>query len=133
MNAEQMSFAAGSFDLVISRILLHETSSAALPRIFRECSRLLSTGGVMLHSDAPQFNEMDAYRASLRDWDATCNNEPFMLTVYNLALEDMYAEADFERTRTFRGYAPSVHFQQHRTDPHATRSGGQYFFTGAIK
>jgi SAM-dependent methyltransferase len=133
MNAEGTSFAAGYFDLVVSRILLHETSRAALPHIFRECLRLLSPGGVMLHCDAPQFDEMDAYQASLRDWDATCNNEPFMLTVYTLALEDMYAQAGFDKAHTFRGTAPSLHFKQYRPDPNATRTGGKYFFTGAVK
>lgn len=133
MNAEQTTLADGSFDLVVSRILLHETSRSALPRIFRECHRLLSPGGVMLHCDAPQFDEMDAYQASLRDWDATCNNEPFMLTVYTLPLEDMYATAGFAREQTFRDYAPSLFFQKHQPDPNATRSGGRYFFTGAQK
>jgi ubiquinone/menaquinone biosynthesis C-methylase UbiE len=131
MNAEATSFPDGHFDLVVSRILLHETSRAALPNIFRECRRLLKPGGVMLHCDAPQFDEMDAYQASLRDWDATCNNEPFMLTVYGLPLEKMYAEAGFAADQTFRGYAHSLFFARHSPDPNATRSGGKYFFTGA--
>jgi SAM-dependent methyltransferase len=131
MNAEATAFPGGHFDLVVSRILLHETSRAALPKIFRECRRLLAPGGVMLHCDAPQFDEMDAYQASLRDWDATCNNEPFMLTVYTLPLEEMYVAAGFDRAKAFRGYAPSLFFQAHRPDPNATRSGGRYFFTGA--
>ncbi len=133
MNAEATTFEESSFDLVVSRILLHETSRAALPRIFRECHRLLSPGGVMLHCDAPQFDEMDAYQASLRDWDATCNNEPFMLTVYALPLESLYAEAGFDKAQTFRGYAASQYFQRHHPDPNATRSGGKYFFTGAVR
>ncbi len=133
MNAEATTFETASFDLVVSRILLHETSRAALPNIFRECYRLLRAGGVMLHCDAPQFNEMDTYQASLRDWDATCNNEPFMLTVYALPLEDMYTSAGFKKTDTFRDYAPSLFFQKTNPDPNATRSGGRYFFTGAVK
>jgi SAM-dependent methyltransferase len=133
MNAEAMTFEDNAFDLVVSRILLHETSRAALPNIFRECHRLLKPGGVMLHCDAPQFDEMDAYQASLRDWDATCNNEPFMLTVYALPLEDMYVDAGFAKDKTFRATAPSLFFQQNNTDPNATRSGGRYFFTGAVK
>ncbi|MCB2108357.1 MAG: class I SAM-dependent methyltransferase [Rhodobacteraceae bacterium] len=133
MSAEKTSFPDGHFDLVVSRILLHETSRAAIPNIFRECYRLLAPGGVMLHCDAPQFDEFDAYQASLRDWDANCNNEPFMLTVYTLPLEEMYADAGFDRSKTFRDYAPSRFFRAHNTDPNATRSGGRYFFTGAAK
>jgi SAM-dependent methyltransferase len=133
MNAESTTFAAGSFDLVVSRILLHETSRTALPRIFAECFRLLAPGGVMLHCDAPQFDEMDVYQASLRDWDATCNNEPFMMTVYSLPLEQMYASAGFDPAKTFRGRVPSAFFSRQPLDPNATRSGGAYFFTGASK
>jgi hypothetical protein len=76
---------------------------------------------------------MDVYQASLRDWDATCNNEPFMMTVYSLPLEQMYASAGFEPARTFRGRAPSAFFARQPIDPNATRSGGAYFFTGASK
>jgi SAM-dependent methyltransferase len=133
MNAERTTFPDAHFDLIVSRILLHETSRAALPKIFAECHRLLATGGVMLHCDAPQFDEFDAYQASLRDWDATCNNEPFMLTVYTLPLEKMYAEAGFDPARTFRDTAPSLMFEARKLDPNATRSGGRYFFTGARK
>lgn len=131
MNAERTSFPDQHFDLVFSRILLHETSRAALPNIFRECRRLLAKDGIMFHCDAPQFDEFDAYQASLRDWDATANNEPFMLTVYALPLEQMYAEAGFDKAKTFRTYVPSLAFEKRRVDPNATRSGGKYFLTGA--
>ena len=40
-NAEATDFEAGSFDLVISHIMLHETSKSALVRILKECRRLL--------------------------------------------------------------------------------------------
>jgi len=131
MNAERTSFPDQHFDLVFSRILIHETSRSALPNIFRECRRLLAKDGIMFHCDAPQFDEFDAYQASLRDWDATANNEPFMLTVYTLPLEQMYADAGFDKARTFRAYVPSLAFEKRRVDPNATRSGGKYFLTGA--
>ena len=114
-NAERTNFADGSFaSLVFSRILLHETSRAAVPRIFAECHRLLRQGGVMFHSDAPQFDELDPYVASLRDWDITCNNEPFMDVCYELLLEDLYTAAGFDRAATFRAKAPSSPRSGHR-------------------
>ena len=132
MNAEKTSFPDRHFDLIVSRILFHETARRALDNIIAECRRLLRPGGLMLHCDAPQFDEFDAYQASLRDWDATANNEPFMLTVYALPLEQMYAAAGFAKEGTFRAYAPSLTFAAARAlDPNATRSGGRYFFTGA--
>ena len=48
-NAEHTDFADESFDLVISHIVLHETSKSALIRILAECRRLLKPGGLMLH------------------------------------------------------------------------------------
>lgn len=132
-NAEQTNFEDGSFDLVFSRILLHETSRKALPRIFAECFRLLRKGGVMFHSDAPQYDELDPYVASLRDWDITCNNEPFMEVAYDLPLERMYAEAGFDAAACFRDRAPSQLVRATGVDPKLMRSGGSMFLTGATK
>ena len=70
INAEETPFSDESFDLIVSRILLHETFAKALPQIMRECHRLLKPGGVMVHCDAPQFECLTPYQASLRDWDA---------------------------------------------------------------
>ena len=74
-NAERTSFADGSFDLIVSHIMLHETSHKALPRIFAECERLLRPGGVMLHLEIPR--ETKPFESFMGDWEAYNNNEPF--------------------------------------------------------
>jgi SAM-dependent methyltransferase len=130
-NAESTRFAAGSFDLVFSRILMHETSELAAPRIFAECHRILARGGLTFHSDAPQFDELDPYTASLRDWDTHFNNEPFMERYYDLPVERMLEKAGFARERMFRDYAPSEYIASHKVDPRLNRSGGRYFLIGA--
>ena len=76
-NAEQTNFADGSFDLIVSHILLHETSSKAIRNIMRECHRLLSPGGMMFHVEVPQYQGMDLYDQFILDWDTYNNNEPF--------------------------------------------------------
>jgi SAM-dependent methyltransferase len=76
-NAEDTGFADGSFDLIVSHILLHETSGKAMPRIFRECHRLLKPGGVMIHADLPPFNLMDPFTQFILDNETYYNNEPF--------------------------------------------------------
>jgi len=53
-NAERTDFADGSFDLVLSHIVLHETSKSALTRVLAECRRLLKPGGLMLHLEIPR-------------------------------------------------------------------------------
>ena len=134
MNAEEMPFDNESFDLIVSRILIHETSSKALPRIIKECYRLLKPGGVMLHCDAPQFDCLTPYQASLRDWDATCNNEPFMLTVYNMSLENLYETCGFDKERTFKHFVPGLFIKEKSVDPNATPGfSNNYFLTGAEK
>ena len=134
MNAESMPFKDETFDIIVSRILLHETSAKALPKIIRECFRLLKPGGVMLHCDAPQFDSLTPYQASLRDWDATCNNEPFMLKVYDMSLEDLYQECGFDRDRTFKHFVPGLFIKEQSIDPNATPGFSQsYFITGASK
>ncbi len=77
MNAERTSFPDGHFDLVVSHILLHETSGRAMPRIFDECFRLLAPGGWMIHADLPPFDLMDPFTQFILDNETHYNNEPF--------------------------------------------------------
>lgn len=134
MNVEDMDFAEGSVDLIVSRILLHETSASALPKIIKQCHRVLKPGGLMLHCDAPQFEYLTPYQASLRDWDATCNNEPFMLSVYDMSLEDLYSDCDFGRESYLQCFVPGLFIKEQSIDPNATPGFSEsYFVTGAIK
>ncbi len=77
MNAEETRFEPGSFDLIVSHILLHETSGKAMPRIFNECHRLLAPGGYMIHADLPPFDNMDPFTQFILDNETWYNNEPF--------------------------------------------------------
>lgn len=76
-NAEETSFADESFDLIVSHILLHETSGKAMPRIFDECYRLLKPGGYMIHADLPPFGKMGPFMQFILDNETYYNNEPF--------------------------------------------------------
>ncbi len=76
-NAEATGFPDASFDLIVSHILLHETSGKAMPAIMRECHRLLKPGGVMIHADLPPFNLMDPFTQFILDNETWYNNEPF--------------------------------------------------------
>lgn len=76
-NAEATGFADGSFDLIVSHIMLHETSGKAMPKIFHECHRLLKPGGVMIHADLPPFEKMGPFMQFILDNETYYNNEPF--------------------------------------------------------
>jgi len=74
-NAEGTDFADKSFDLVISHIVLHETSKSALVRILAECRRLLKPGGLMLHLEIPRGRT--PIEKFMHNWESYNNNETF--------------------------------------------------------
>ncbi len=77
-NAEKTNFEGGSFDLVVSHVMLHETSRKALANIMQESWRLLRPGGVMVHLEVPhRIEDERPYEAFIRDWDTYSNAEPF--------------------------------------------------------
>ena len=96
-NAEDTGFADESFDLIVSHILLHETSGQAMPRIFRECHRLLKPGGVMIHADLPPFDLMDPFTQFILDNETYYNNEPFWGAMRDKDQIAMAVDAGFAR------------------------------------
>jgi SAM-dependent methyltransferase len=100
-NAEATGFPDASFDLVTSSIVLHETSTRALPAILAECHRILKPGGIMLHVDQPRFDGADAWSTFLQENEVHYNNEPFwrryrMTDLAALAEAAGFAPADIE-------------------------------------
>jgi len=126
-NAERTSFADQSFDVVLSQIMMHETSAKALPAIFRECHRLLKPGGFMLHCEAiDRGTPFDKYYS---EWMSHFNNEPFIGSVQDV---------DFVRTATHAGFEPAAVFETMLPSRYKSRaSEGKtvpvYFMVGALK
>ena len=132
-NAERTFFPSQYFDLITSRILLHETSNKALKNIILECKRLLKPNGIMIHSDAPQFEVISNYDASLRDWDAICNNEPFMTTFYSISLKKLYSNCGFNQEKYIQEFIPSIYINANKIEENLTPSfRNSYFVTGAV-
>ena len=98
MNAEDTRFPDGHFDLVVSHILLHETSGKAMPKIFEECYRLLSPGGYMIHADLPPFDLMDPFTQFILDNETWYNNEPFWGAMRDMDQVELAAKAGFEKS-----------------------------------
>jgi 2-polyprenyl-3-methyl-5-hydroxy-6-metoxy-1,4-benzoquinol methylase len=108
-NAEQTDFESGSFDMVISLILLHETSKKALPRILEESRRLLRPGGLMLHFEVPRGDTpMEQF---MHDWESYNNNESFARFMTDIDLCEVAAKAGWpaEQVRLVT-IAPDVAF-----------------------
>jgi 2-polyprenyl-3-methyl-5-hydroxy-6-metoxy-1,4-benzoquinol methylase len=106
MNAEATEFESGSFDLIVSHILLHETSAKAMPRIMRECHRLLAPGGYMIHADLPPFDKMDGFTQFILDNETWYNNEPFWGAMRDMDQIQLAVEAGFAREKVRFTTAP---------------------------
>jgi SAM-dependent methyltransferase len=132
-SAEHTGYADGSFDLVFSRILLHETCEQATRAILAECHRLLRPGGIIFHCDAPQFDELDSYEQSLRDRDINSHAEPFMNGYHSTDLEQEFSRAGFAHQAMFRMSAPSLMVKRGYGATKTGTRGDSYFFSGAIK
>ncbi len=109
-NAESLPWEDATFELVVSHILLHETSRQGLARIFAECQRVLRPGGVMLHVDVPVRNrDLDLFERVLADWETENNNEPFWRGLHALDLQRMITEAGFAGESVFDEYFDAGH------------------------
>ena len=107
-NAEHTNFEEGSFDLIVSHILLHETSSKAMRNIMQEGHRLLKPGGMMLHQEVPQYEGMPAYDTFILDWDTYNNNEPFWGTIHSMDLQKLAEESGFAADNVMQLMIPSA-------------------------
>lgn len=104
-SAEHTDFPDASFDLIVSNIMLHETSTKAFYNIMKDCHRLLKPGGVMVHLDVPLRNkDLDLYTEWYRDWSTHFNNEPFWGKLHDMDVIDPLVKAGFAREKTFDTY-----------------------------
>lgn len=96
-NAECTDFEDACFDLIVSHIMLHETSKSALNNILRECHRLLRPGGLMLHLEIPRGRTV--LEQFLYNWESWNNNETFGQFMTEAKLEQLASRAGFAETR----------------------------------
>jgi SAM-dependent methyltransferase len=117
-DAAHCGFEDASFDLVLSNILFHETNSARLPQILRECRRVLRPGGAMLHMDvATQLARHELDDQVMNHWQVRWNGEPFWTG---------FAERDMRREIEAAGFAPQLTFAEYVDKP-----GGAFYAFGA--
>jgi len=133
-NGEETKFAPESFDLVVSHILFHETSNKALRRIVEECFRLLKPGGVMAHSEGPQFKDLQPMDIFFVDWDTHFQGEPFSAAMHELDLPQIAVDAGFERQKVFEKFIPSLMMSKITSGYRpGVRGAGNWFLMGAQK
>ncbi|MEQ8247738.1 MAG: class I SAM-dependent methyltransferase [Alphaproteobacteria bacterium] len=94
-NAEATDFADESFDLIVSCIMMHETSSKALRNYVKETHRLLAPGGISLHMDFPHNENKSPYAQAMVDWSTHYNAEPFIGTLGDTDWADVAVQVGF--------------------------------------
>ena len=105
-DAANLQYEDNSFDLVVSHILLHETSGKAMPKVFDECYRILKPGGLMIHADLPPFENMDAYTQLILDNETYYNNEPFWGAMRDMDQVALAQKAGFNKDKIVFDTAP---------------------------
>ncbi len=104
-DAEHTDFEDGSFDLVCSSAVMHETSAKGMRGVFKECFRLLRPGGVMCHVDVPPRHEHLSLWDQMRcDFESHYNNEPFMTSLARIDWVKVAAAAGFDEQNVLVGY-----------------------------
>ncbi len=109
-SAEGTDYPDGHFDLIVSHILLHETSGKALPNILRETRRLLAPGGIAVHAEVPGFFKYREHPVEhiAPDWEAHYNDEPFMPRLFEMDLVAEAEKAGFKKGQASEGLAPAA-------------------------
>ncbi len=105
-DAANTGFEDESFDLIVSHILLHETSGKAMPKIFKECHRLLKPGGYMIHADLPPFDHTDLMSEFILDNETYYNNEPFWGPMRDTDQIKLSTDAGFDKATVRFDTAP---------------------------
>lgn len=105
MDAGATHFADGSFDLIVSIIMFHETSKAQARDIMKECWRLLRPGGLVLHLDVPyQPDQIPLVKQVTNNWQVRHNGEPFWSGFAQLDMKEEAIAAGFDADSAFATY-----------------------------
>ena len=137
-NAEATNFPDGHFDLIVSHILVHETSHKAIRNIMRECHRLLAPGGVVAHAEPRPFKGLSPFDAFMVDWETRNNNEPYWGGSHEIDPVAIAAETGFNPDAAFEALQPSAY---DRSGTGAVKvlqtgersDGGSWYLWGAAK
>ena len=117
-DAADTGLEAGSFDLIVSQILFHETWHDKLPAIMTEADRLLARDGLFFNVDIPyQPERLNMTQLVTNAWQVQHNGEPFWTGFADTDVAGALRDAGFG-DRSFTTYA-------------APGGGREYFIFGA--
>ncbi len=130
-DVEQPPLGDEKFDLVVSLMVLHETSRAALGRIFETSQRHLAQGGLTFHLEQPPYRDKPLIEQCLRDWDGRYNNEAFWSSMHETDLAEALRRAGFapDHVQETEANAPQVGAKPGSQEDYG-RGGAWYVVTG---
>ena len=122
-DAANLDFEDGYFDVVCSLLVTHEMPAPHIRAMYKECHRVLASGGIMLHDGGypPPEKPIDVV---MSNWFNDNANEPFAVGMRRLDMDDEIISAGFKPENLFRGQKEAVYLKGHL--PPAS-------FIGAIK
>ena len=106
-DAAATGYPDAHFDLIVSHIMFHETSAAAVPAILKEVHRILRPGGSFAFVDLPNVALMpDMFQQVVFDGDAHYNNEHFWMRMHDLDWPAQFKRAGFAAEDVKSAFAP---------------------------
>lgn len=110
MDATELEFPAGSFDVIFSSMFLHELSLGDVRKYFSEAYRVLRPGGVALNMELPPNQSLSPYDQFYLDWDCYYNNEPFYRGYRDQDPRELLSSGGFDPSRYFQFVVPQFSY-----------------------
>lgn len=108
MDATKLDFPDETFDIVWSSMFFHEVPLKNIPKILKECHRVLKKGGLMLHMELPPNQALTPYDGFYLDWDSWYNEEPFYKTFRDQDPRKLCVDAGFAAEKFQEIVVPSL-------------------------
>jgi len=99
--AEDTRLESGQADLVAAYTLMHEVPTESNQQILHEAFRLLAPGGDLMICEVAPYEEHDAFRAVVLDWETENRGEPYWRDALTMDLPGMLRTAGFTGIRSF--------------------------------
>ena len=111
-DAAALDFEDGSFDIVSSVLVTHEMPAPHIRAMYRECHRVLDSGGVMLHDGGYPVPATPIDQV-MSNWFNENANEPFAIGMRRMDMDAEMIAAGFDPDRLFRGQKEPVYLKGH--------------------
>ncbi len=122
MDATELKYADGSFDIVFTSMFLHELSVRDIGKFFAEARRVLRPGGMLINMELPPNRELGPYDQFYLDWDSYYNMEPYYRTFRDQQPESLVAAGGFAGADYFQFTVPQYSYMDEQQFVTAVRT-----------